>query len=143
MTMTLKADLEHHTASEYMNEAHRAHFKQILCNWKQALVLEDAGHDRMLTGEAADGHTRQVTADPLDRATQMVEIQMELLTLGRLRRLVTKIDNSIEQIDHNGYGYCDSCGTEIGVLRLQARPTATQCVDCKSIEELKERQVRG
>jgi DnaK suppressor protein len=46
-------------------------------------------------------------------------------------------------ISNGEYGYCETCGVEIGLKRLEARPTATQCIDCKSLDEIKEKQTRG
>jgi DnaK suppressor protein len=122
---------------DYMNDAHRTHFKQLLSNWKRQLLEEAAGTARMMaTGAAND-------ADPIDRATQAEELNMEVRTQDRRRRLISKINSSIDLIKHDEYGYCEACGVEIGMLRMRARPTATQCIDCKSLEELKERQVHG
>jgi DnaK suppressor protein len=59
----------------------------------------------------------------------------------RERKLIKKIDETIARIDANEYGYCESCGVEIGLKRLEARPTATLCIDCKTLDELRERQV--
>ena len=81
--------------------------------------------------------------DPLDRAVQEEEFGIELRTRDRERRLIKKINETIDRIDQDDYGYCDTCGVEIGLRRLEARPTATQCVDCKSLDELRERQLRG
>ena len=78
-----------------------------------------------------------------DRATQEEEFSIELRTRDRERKLIKKIDQTIERLDQEDYGYCDTCGVEIGLRRLEARPTATQCVDCKSLAEIKERQLRG
>jgi DnaK suppressor protein len=122
---------------DYMNEAQRAHFKGILSNWKLQLLDETAATARMMAIGAAND------ADPIDRATQTEELHMEVRTQNRRRRLISKINASIDLIDHNEYGYCATCGIEIGLLRMQARLTATQCIDCKSLEELKERQVHG
>jgi DnaK suppressor protein len=79
--------------------------------------------------------------DPMDRATQESEFSIELRTRDRERKLIRKINEAIRWVDEDDYGYCDSCGTEIGIRRLEARPTATLCVDCKSLEEIRERQL--
>jgi DnaK suppressor protein len=90
-------------------------------------------------------HTMQdeatVFADPNDRASQESDIALELRNRDRERRLIKKIDESIARIESGEYGYCDSCGIEIGLQRLEARPTATLCIDCKTLEEHRERQV--
>lgn len=143
INMTAKANLAPPTNSEYMDEAQRAHFRQVLSNWKLQLMEENVGLARTATSSALSGQVREVIADPLDQAARIVDLQIELLTLGRLRKLIAKIDSSIDLINHDDYGYCDTCGTKIGTLRLQARPTATQCIDCKSREELKAQQLSG
>jgi DnaK suppressor protein len=82
-----------------------------------------------------------VFADPNDRASQESDMALELHNRGRERKLIKKIDETIVRIDANEYGYCESCGVEIGPKRLEARPTATRCIDCKTLDELRERQV--
>jgi RNA polymerase-binding transcription factor len=82
-----------------------------------------------------------VFADPNDRASQESDMALELRNRDRERKLIKKIDETIGRIDANEYGYCDSCGVEIGLKRLEARPTATLCIDCKTLDEMRERQV--
>jgi len=79
--------------------------------------------------------------DPNDRASQEEEFALELRTRDRERKLITKIDESITMLDSGDYGFCEICGIEIGVRRLEARPTATQCIDCKTLDEIKERHL--
>jgi len=90
-------------------------------------------------------HTMQdeatIFADPNDRASQESDMSLELRNRDRERKLIKKIDETIQRIDAGEYGYCDSCGVEIGLKRLEARPTATLCIDCKTLDELRERQV--
>jgi len=120
---------------EYMSAKQLAHFRQIL----DALKLELADDiDRTV-------HTMQdeatVFADPNDRASQESDIALELRNRDRERKLIKKIDESIGRIESGEYGYCDSCGVEIGLKRLEARPTATLCIDCKELEERREKQM--
>lgn len=119
----------------YMNPQQRDHFRQILKTIKAGLG-EDI--DRAV-------HTMQdeatVFADPNDRATQESDISLELRNRDRERKLIKKIDEMIGKIDADEYGYCDNCGIEIGLGRLEARPTATQCIDCKSLDEIREKQM--
>ena len=68
-------------------------------------------------------------------------MSLELRNRDRERKLIKKIEETIGRIDSGDYGYCDSCGVEIGLKRLEARPTATLCIDCKTLDELRERQV--
>ena len=79
--------------------------------------------------------------DPNDRATQESEFSMELRARDRERKLIKKIDESMRHLDNEEFGYCEQCGVEIGVKRLEARPTATLCIDCKILDEIKERQM--
>ena len=79
--------------------------------------------------------------DPNDRASQESEFSLELRTRDRERKLIKKIEQTLNKLDSHEYGYCDSCGVEIGIRRLEARPTANLCIDCKTLEEIKERQM--
>jgi DnaK suppressor protein len=122
---------------EYMNQEQRAHFSDILLQWKMQLMEEVDRTVSHMKDEAAN------YPDPADRASQEEEFSLELKTRDRERKLIRKIDKTIELIDQDDYGYCESCGIEIGVQRLEARPTATQCIDCKTLDEIKERQIHG
>ena len=122
---------------EYMNEKQRDHFRAILLDWKSQLMQEV---DRTVT------HMKDEAAnfpDPADRATQEEEFSLELRTRDRERKLIKKIDSTIERIDQDDYGFCDACGVDIGIKRLEARPTATLCIDCKTLDEIKEKQELG
>lgn len=66
---------------------------------------------------------------------------LELRNRDRERKLIKKIDETLGKIDADEYGYCESCGVEIGLKRLEARPTATLCIDCKTLDEIREKQV--
>ena len=120
-----------------MNLEQRAHFSEILLQWKMQLMEEVDRTVSHMKDEAAN------YPDPADRASQEEEFSLELKTRDRERKLIRKIDKTIELIDQDDYGYCESCGIEIGVQRLEARPTATQCIDCKTLDEIKERQLHG
>ena len=120
---------------EYMGEPMRKHFTKILQKWKQDLMQEvDRTVDHM-KDEAAN------FPDPSDRASQEEEFSLELRARDRERKLIKKIDETLQLIEDNDYGWCDSCGVEIGIRRLEARPTATLCIDCKTLAEIKEKQV--
>ena len=119
----------------YMSEAQRQHFRNILLAWKRELMEEvDRTVDHMKT-DAAN------FADPADRATQEEEFSLELRTRDRERKLIKKIDEALNLIELEEYGYCEACGVEIGIRRLEARPTATLCIDCKTLQEIKEKQL--
>jgi DnaK suppressor protein len=121
----------------YMNEEQLEHFKQILLNWRGELVDEVSRTVTHMKDEAAN------FPDPADRATQEEEFSLELRTRDRERKLIKKIDSTLERIQIDDYGYCDACGIEIGIQRLEARPTATLCIDCKTLAEIKEKQELG
>ena len=122
---------------EYMNEKQLEHFQAILNAWKDELMHEvDRTVDHM-KDDAAN------FPDPADRASQEEEFSLELRTRDRERKLFKKIDESLNEVDTGDYGYCETCGVEIGIRRLEARPTATQCIDCKSLDEIKEKQTKG
>ena len=120
---------------EYMSTKQLAHFRKILETLKKELS-EDI--DRTV-------HTMQdeatVFADPNDRASQETDMAIELRNRDRERKLIKKIDETLQLIEDNDYGWCDSCGVEIGIRRLEARPTATLCIDCKTLAEIKEKQI--
>ncbi|MDG2048132.1 MAG: RNA polymerase-binding protein DksA [Halioglobus sp.] len=122
---------------KYMNEPQRLHFKTILLNWKTDLMQEVDRTVSHMKDEAAN------FPDPADRATQEEEFSLELRTRDRERKLIKKIDSTMELIDMDEYGYCETCGVNIGIQRLEARPTATQCIDCKTLAEIKEKQEMG
>ncbi len=119
----------------YMNEQQVAHFTQILQNWKQELMEEVDRTVNHMQDEAAN------FPDPADRASQEEEFSLELRTRDRERKLIKKINDTLTRIEEDDYGFCDSCGVEIGIRRLEARPTATLCIDCKTLAEIKERQL--
>ncbi len=120
---------------EYMSEPMRAHFTSILNTWKLELMQEVDRTVHHMQDEAAN------FPDPADRASQEEEFSLELRARDRERKLIKKIDETLQLIEDNDYGWCDSCGVEIGIRRLEARPTATLCIDCKTLAEIREKQV--
>ena len=122
---------------KYMNAKQKQHFLDILGSWKHQLQIEQ---DR-----TADKIQKNVShfPDESDRATHEEELTLELRTRERERKLLSKINESVEDLKASDYGFCASCGIEIGIRRLEARPTATRCIDCKTIEEIHERQQYG
>ncbi|MCU7856705.1 MAG: RNA polymerase-binding protein DksA [Candidatus Thiodiazotropha sp. (ex Lucinoma borealis)] len=129
------APYESAKGEEYMNDEQEAHFRSILDAWKSNLMQEVDRTVHHMQDEAAN------FPDPNDRATQESEFSLELRTRDRERKLIKKIDEALEKIDNHEYGFCDSCGVEIGIRRLEARPTATQCIDCKTLDEIREKQM--
>ncbi len=122
---------------EYMNPKQRDHFRGILQSWKRELMEEVDRTVHHMQDESAN------LPDPNDRATQEEEFSLELRARDRERKLIKKIDQTLDNIEKEDYGYCEDCGVEIGIRRLEARPTATLCIDCKSLAEIKEKQLLG
>jgi DnaK suppressor protein len=121
----------------YMSKSQLNHFRSILNEWKTELSQDI---DRTV-------HTMQDEltsyADPNDRASQESDMALELRNRDRERKLIKKIDETIRNIESQDYGYCAGCGEEIGLKRLEARPTATLCIDCKTLDEIREKQMAG
>jgi DnaK suppressor protein len=120
---------------EYMNAPQSKHFGFILNNWKAELMSEV---DRTVHHMQDDASS---FPDPNDRATQESEFSLELRTRDRERKLIKKIDDSLTALEAGDYGFCESCGVEIGIRRLEARPTAVLCIDCKTLDEIREKQM--
>jgi DnaK suppressor protein len=120
---------------QYMSAKQLAHFKKILEALKDELVGDIERTVHTMQDEAT------VFADPNDRASQESDIALELRNRDRERKLIKKVNESLELIENGEYGYCESCGVEIGLKRLEARPTATMCIDCKELEERREKQM--
>ena len=119
---------------DYMNPRQIEVFRKLLLDWKRSLMEEVDRTVHHMQDEASN------FPDPNDRATQEEEFALELRTRDRERKLIKKIDEALSSLDGGDYGYCEICGVEIGIKRLEARPTATLCIDCKNLEEIKERQ---
>ncbi|WP_088332755.1 RNA polymerase-binding protein DksA [Lacimicrobium sp. SS2-24] len=122
---------------EYMNDAQLEHFRKLLKAWRDQLRAEVDRTVHHMQDEAAN------FPDPVDRAAQEEEFSLELRTRDRERKLIKKIEKTLKRIDDDDFGFCDSCGIEIGVRRLEARPTADMCIDCKTMAEIKEKQMQG
>ena len=120
---------------EFMSEPMQKHFHDILCHWKDELMEEVDRTVHHMQDDAAN------FPDPNDRATQESEFSLELRTRDRERKLIKKIEGSIKDLESGDYGFCESCGIEIGLRRLEARPTASLCIDCKTLDEIREKQM--
>lgn len=118
---------------EYMNITQLEHFRKILLGWKQVLMEQVDATVSHMQNEPGN------LADPNDCATREEEFNLELRTRDRERQLIKKIESTLQQIKQNEYGYCTQCGEEIGVRRLEARPTANLCIDCKTLAEIREK----
>lgn len=122
---------------EYMNADQLAHFNKLLKCWRDQLREEVDRTVHHMQDEAAN------FPDPVDRAAQEEEFSLELRARDRERKLIKKIEKTLKRIEDDDFGFCDSCGIEIGVRRLEARPTADLCIDCKTLAEIKEKQLQG
>ena len=122
---------------KYMNANQKKHFENILKAWKDALHEEQEKTENLIQTDQGN------FPDSVDRASKEEEFMLELRKRDRERKLISKIEQSMKDLSDNFYGFCETCGIEIGIKRLEARPTATQCIDCKTIEEIKEKQQYG
>lgn len=122
---------------EYMSPEQVEHFTKILTAWRNQLREEVDRTVHHMQDEAAN------FPDPVDRASQEEEFSLELRNRDRERRLIKKIEKTLDKIMDDDFGFCESCGVEIGVRRLEARPTADLCIDCKTLAEIKEKQMQG
>ena len=120
---------------EYMSKNMLEHFRTILNAWKQELLEEVSRTVHTMQDETANH------PDPNDRASQETDMSLELRSRDRERKLIKKIEEAIAKIDSGDYGFCETCGVEIGVQRLEARPTAALCIDCKTLDEIREKQM--
>ena len=121
---------------KYMSDGMRGHFRSILMNMKRSLMEKVDNTVDYMQEQAAN------FPDICDRATQEEEFNFELRSRDRERKLIKKVESALFRFEEGGYGYCESCGADIGLRRLEARPTAELCVDCKTLDEIRERQNR-
>ena len=120
---------------EYMNEKQLSHFKKLLTAWKNHLLRNSEDTEGQIQGNIAS------IADANDRATYESNLGFLLKKNSRERKLVSRIEKSIAEIDKKSYGFCLSCDSNIGLKRLEARPVANECIDCKSLAEETEKTV--
>ena len=126
---------EEKVGEEYMNEHQVLHFKKILEAWREQIIEETYRTVTHMQDEAAN------FPDPADRATQEEEFSLELRARDRERKLMKKIESTLKKLETEDFGYCDSCVVEIGIRLLEARPTADLCIDCKTLAEVREKQM--
>ncbi|HXK00586.1 MAG TPA: RNA polymerase-binding protein DksA [Buchnera sp. (in: enterobacteria)] len=122
---------------QYMNKNQIHHFKKILEAWKYQLQNETNHTTPYMKDQASN------FPDPIDRATQEEEFSIELRNRARELKLIKKIQNTLKKVENKDFGYCDTCSIEIGIRRLEARPTANLCIDCKTLEEIRKKQMSG
>lgn len=132
-TFTGSAPYSAEEGEDYMNDQQKAHFRTILLAWKRDLMEESRRTVHTMQDEPLN------LPDPNDRASQEEEFSINLRARDRERKLLHKIDKALNRLNLDEYGYCEACGVEIGLRRLEARPTAELCIDCKHLEEEKEK----
>ncbi|WP_432258958.1 RNA polymerase-binding protein DksA [Cupriavidus sp. TMH.W2] len=117
---------------DYMNEAQLAFFK---------LRLEQLRDDILKNADQTTEHLREtvIVPDPADRATIEEEHALELRTRDRERKLLKKVEQSLQRIESGDYGWCEETGEPIGVPRLLARPTATLSLEAQQRRELRQK----
>jgi DnaK suppressor protein len=120
---------------KFMNKKQLDHFRLVLLAWKKELEDEISRTMHHMRDEPEN------PPDPNDRASQETDMSLELRSRDRERKLIKKIDEALERVERNEYGYCENCGVEIGLQRLEARPTAELCIDCKTLDEIREKQM--
>lgn len=121
-----------------MRERDLKHFQGLL-NEKLDELLKEA--DRTVDG-MTDAKAENFP-DPTDRASLESNRNFTLRIRDRERKLIVKIKEALTRIDDGSYGKCEECGEHISRERLEARPVTTLCIDCKSLQEARERQLRG
>ncbi len=119
--------------SDYMNAAQLAFFKEKLLAMQEDILSNAANTTDYLQDQEA-------TPDPADRATLEEEYSLELRTRDRERKLLSKVQASLRQIDEGEYGYCLDTGEPIGLKRLLIRPTATLSVEAQERREQMKKQ---
>ena len=120
---------------EYMNAKQLQYFRNKLVTWRDDLVEESRETISNLQGEVRD------VGDEAERATRETENSLELRTRDRYRKLINKINKTLDRLDDGDYGYCEETGEEIGLKRLEARPIATLCLDAQERWELRQKQM--
>ncbi|AKC59732.1 RNA polymerase-binding protein DksA [Blochmannia endosymbiont of Polyrhachis (Hedomyrma) turneri] len=122
---------------QYMNSAQIDHFKRILEAWRDQLRVEIQESPLYMRDEVEN------FPDPIDRAVQEEEFNIELRNRDRGYKLIKKIENTIKKLERSSFGFCESCDVEIGIRRLEASPIADLCIDCKILSEMREKQIIG
>ena len=119
---------------KYMCEKHKKFFKKKLVDWKNEIMESNV---KGLYLNEIDGEIS--SADIIDQATSQTEKTVEMRTLNRQIKLLSKINKAIKRIDDNAYGYCEETGEPIGLKRLIARPIATLSIEAQEKHEKNEK----
>jgi len=121
------------TKEKYMCAKHKEYFRKVLEDWKKELTLQN---DKILFNELDDNET---SADVVDQATSITGKAIEMRTVNRNKKLISKIEGSLKKIKDGTYGYCEETGEEIGLKRLIARPIANLTVEAQEKHEREEK----
>ena len=119
---------------KYMCEKHKVFFKQKLMDWKTE--INKSNNQALYNGDLDDNST---SADVVDQASSYTEKNVEMKTINRQIKLISKIDLAIKKIKDGTYGYCEETGEPIGIKRLIARPIATLCIAAQEKHEREEK----
>ena len=120
----------------FMNERHKAYFRNKLVAWKEEIVRQNRETLQVLHEDSAQH------ADLADRATSETDRALELRARDRQRKLIAKIDAALARIEEGTYGYCEETGEPIGLKRLDARPIATLSLEAQERHERREKVFR-
>ena len=119
---------------KYMNAKQKAYFKTRLIEWKKEII---ESNNKSLYLSEVDHEIS--SPDIIDQASSQTEKTVEMRTLNRQRKLITKIDQAINKIKNDTYGYCEETGEPIGIKRLVARPIATLSIEAQEKHERNEK----
>ena len=136
-TVTVPQNYKPTEKEPYMNPVMQEYFRRKLVAWKAEIIREA---DITLHDLQDEGGMQE--PDIADRASAETEVALELRTRDRQRKLISKIDEALERLTRNEYGYCEETGDPIGVKRLEARPIATLTVEAQERHERRERTQR-
>ena len=119
---------------KYMCEKHKTYFKKRLVEWKNEIIESNS------RGLYLSNTDHEISSpDIVDQASSQTEKTVEMRTLNRQIKLLSKIDKAIKKIDNNTYGYCEETGDPIGLKRLVARPIATLSIEAQEKHEKNEK----
>ena len=119
---------------KYMCAKHKTYFKKLLANWKND-IIKSSNKNLYLS----DTGNELSSADIIDQASSQTEKTVEMRTINRQRKLLSKIDQALKKFDDNTYGYCEETGEPIGIKRLLARPIASLSIEAQEKHEKNEK----
>ena len=134
MTIKISKKYVPNQKEKYMCKKHKVFFKQKLMDWK--VEINKSNNQVLYNGEPNDNST---SADVVDQASSYTEKNVEMKTINRQIKLISKIDSAIKKIKDGTYGYCEETGEPIGIKRLIARPIATLCIAAQEKHEKEEK----